>query len=115
MLTNQEIDGVLKIARKIKDSNVPNKAEYFANIFGNFKERYPMLYDMCCEPDFDMATLEYMTNMMRKINAGHLNDQEASVEVGQRMFDKYVAPLVSEAEKKGLSTEPKFNTVGEEM
>lgn len=110
MLSNDEIDGVLRIAKKIRDSQVSDKKTYFAEIFKNFKEKYPMLYDMCCEPNFDMTTLEYMTSMMRKINAGHMDDKQASVQVGQHMFDKYVAPIVSEAEKKGLSTKPSFST-----
>lgn len=43
------------------------------------------------------ATFFYMLQMRRKIEKGELTEDEASVQVGQKLFDRWVAPVLSNA------------------
>ena len=43
------------------------------------------------------ATFFYMLQMRRKIEKGELTEDEASVQVGQTLFDRWVAPVLSNA------------------
>ena len=93
----------LQIARKIRDTNVQNKENYFKDIYSNFKTKYPLLFEMCCQSNFEYENLVYMLDMMKKVNSGTHTSESASKEVGQHMFDKYVAPKID------LSKEPTIN------
>ena len=53
-----------------------------------------MLYEMCCDTNFDMERLEYMLDMMKKVDTGNMSYHDASVDVGQKLFDHYVASVV---------------------
>jgi len=99
-LTEEKIENILSIARTISESKVGNKAKYFSKIYAQFHSEYPFLFEMCCSDRFELDNLMYMMNMMRKINQGKETEETASVEVGQHMFDRYVAPLVDKLEKQ---------------
>jgi hypothetical protein len=100
-MDDKEVDHILYIAEKIKESTVRNKKEYFSHIYSNFQERFPMLYDMCCSPNFDIAHLEYMLGMIKSMNKGEHDEESASKIVGQTMFDHYVAPALEKSKGGG--------------
>lgn len=83
-------DLVIKIVRKIHESSVENKEEYFKDIYKNFKKQYPHLYSMACQKAFDMKTLEYMFDMIDQIEKKEKTQEEASVDVGKTLFSKFV-------------------------
>jgi len=59
--------------------------------FAFFAQRYPMLFAMVTKQgEFDSSSLEYFLNMREKIIANELTSDEASKQVGQDWFDKYV-------------------------
>lgn len=89
-----ELDKVYTIAHKIRTSKVENKEAYFSSIYSNFKKQYPILFEMCCSPNFDINILTYMIEKMKEVQNGENSFEETSKEVGQEMFDKYVAPHV---------------------
>jgi len=98
-MQEDEIERILEIARAISESKIANKEKHFSKIYAHFQSTYPMLFDMCCSDRFDMNTLKYMLDMMRKIHTGKETEESASIEVGQKMFDKYVGPVVEKLEK----------------
>ena len=97
--SDSEMDQVLVIAKKILNSKVEDKPKHFSDIYSNFKKRYPMLYDMCCEKDFDITHLEYMVKMIKSMNAGSFDNETASKEVGQKMFDHFVSPILQKTDE----------------
>lgn len=90
----EELERVKVIVDKVRQSNVSNKASYFANTYANFRKKYPMLYDMICSSTCDDNMLNYMLSMLEKVSNGQHTNDSASVEVGQTLFDKYVASVV---------------------
>ncbi len=56
-------------------------------------EEFPTIFDMHMEGKLD-ETFFYMLQMRRKIEKGELTEDEASRHVGQKLFDRYVAPVV---------------------
>ena len=51
------------------------------------------LFDRCIIGDINMDQFNYMINMLEKVNSGQ-NYQQASQEVGQKLVDIYVKPLI---------------------
>ncbi len=99
-LTDDDMNNILNIAETISASTVGNKQKYFAKIYPNFVKEYPFLFDMCCSDRFEMDNLVYMMDMMKKIKKGTETDETASVQVGQHIFDRYVAPVMDKLEKR---------------
>jgi len=54
---------------------------------------YPTVYEMHLEGKLD-ETFFYMLQMRRKIEKGELTEDEASKIVGQKLFDRFVGPVV---------------------
>lgn len=81
---------IKKIVQIIRESDVTDKETHFQHIYKNFKKKYPMLYSACCKNSFDMKTLEYMLDMLDKIQNNEQSQQQASIEVGQKLFSQFV-------------------------
>jgi hypothetical protein len=64
--------------------------------YPEFEKRFPFLFDKACEDDFDMDRFTFMVNMKMKIDNKEVNLEDASVKVGQVMYDTYVAPNVDD-------------------
>jgi hypothetical protein len=88
-------ESIIKIVNFIQSSDVPNKEEFFAAKYKNFKKNYPVLFDVACRPEpIDQNMLNMMIQMVSKIHNKELTQHDASVNVGQVLFDKYVDPIV---------------------
>ena len=53
------------------------------------------LFDRCIAGDLNMDQFNYMINMLKKINEGK-DYKQASTEVGQKLVDIYVSPLLND-------------------
>jgi hypothetical protein len=64
--------------------------------------RYPALFNMILDTgkNFDLQQFEMMIGMIQKVRDNKVSEQEASVEFGQKMVDKYVTPKLDNIEKK---------------
>ena len=51
------------------------------------------LFERCVKGDLNMEEFNYMVNMIEKVNAGK-DYQSVSQEVGQKLVDIYVKPLI---------------------
>jgi len=82
---------LITIINTIRETKVPNKAQHFENIYGNFKKKYPTLYEKACsDNEMDMVTLNFMLGMLGKMNNESLSQYDASAQVGQMLYDKYI-------------------------
>jgi hypothetical protein len=75
-----------------------NKKLHFDKKYPEFVQRYPILFDMCCDPRCDKQKLDYILSMYKKVENNSMTSQIASVNVGQHMFDTYVKPIVESKE-----------------
>jgi hypothetical protein len=65
---------------------------------GDFVTKYPTLFQMAVEPNFDQNKLNMMLKVMDSM-AGGMSQHQASVIVGQVLADAYIKPVV-EGKKK---------------
>ena len=95
---------ILAIVQEIKDhsGNAKDKLRYFRKKMPEFADKYPSLFQMACEPDFDIQRLSFMLNMRDNVSNQPISQHQASVRVGENLFKQYVKPLVDkqEADKK---------------
>jgi hypothetical protein len=92
-------DVILEIAKEIQDytdGGPATKKDVFEKKYPEFAKNYHMLFAMLCENGngFDMTMLQYMLNLRDKIDTDKVSFDNASKEVGQKMFDIYVKPNV---------------------
>jgi uncharacterized short protein YbdD (DUF466 family) len=57
-------------------------------------EQFPTIYEMHIEGKLDETFFE-MLKLRQKIEKGEITEDEASKMVGQKLFDRYVAPVVN--------------------
>lgn len=76
----------------IQASTVKNKETFFATQYAALKQSYPYLYNAACTTTLNMATLKFMLNMMSKVEDKTTTTHDASVEVGQRLYNEFVEP-----------------------
>jgi hypothetical protein len=65
---------------------------------GDFVEKYPELFKMAVEPNFNEQQFNLMTGLLDKM-AGGMSQHQASVIVGQSLVDRYVKPMISSKDK----------------
>ena len=53
------------------------------------------LFDRCIAGDLNIEQFNYMINMLKKVNEGK-DYKQASTEVGQKLVDIYVSPLIND-------------------
>lgn len=84
-------DQILTIVKTIRESTAVNKAQHFENIYSNFKKKYPTLFAKACSNEpMDVANLTFMLGMLQKMNNENVTQYDASAEVGQMLYDKYI-------------------------
>lgn len=70
------------------------KRKFCKSTYPDFVDRYPMLFEKVCEDDFDMTRFNYMMGLKQQILDKKETVDSASVQVGQKLFDIYVKPIV---------------------
>jgi len=55
-----------------------------------FAERYPMLFEMSTQPQFNFEHLNYFLNKRDEIINNKVSAEDASKQVGKEWFDKFV-------------------------
>jgi hypothetical protein len=58
--------------------------------YANFASRYEMLFEISCEPSFSWDNFDIMMKMRERLIDNEKSFDEASKEIGQIFFDKYV-------------------------
>ena len=96
------------VIEEIKDipSNVRETIPFrqkIATKHQTFFEKFPgiLMFVVDQGAEFDMARFDDMLNMMEQIQTGERDLDETNREMGQKYFDKYVAPKIDmDKEKK---------------
>ena len=91
-----QIDEIKSIIEEIKSSKIKNKYEVFEKKYNNFKSKYPVLFEKACDDKFDISNIYMMLKMLEGIQNNEQSQFDASAVVGQMLYDKYVAPKISD-------------------
>jgi hypothetical protein len=97
-MTNEEIIAIIETMVS-QPGSAKEKQRLFQKSFPEFTEKYPTLFQMACEPDFNMERLVYMLSMREAVSAQKISQHQASVNVGENLFQEYVKPLVEQKKK----------------
>ena len=73
-----------------------DRKSVFSKKYAYFVDRYPVLFNTACEPGFDYNRFMYMMNMLDKVAKKQFSVDDASKEVGQALYDQYVAPTIGD-------------------
>jgi hypothetical protein len=85
------VEKIKAIVTAIHNTNVENKQQYFENKYANFKKKYPKLFEMACSTEqMEISNLDFMLSMLSKMKDDSMTQHDASVQVGQFMYDKYI-------------------------
>ena len=79
---------ITKISKDSFVESMKSKYDYLYN-------KSSTLFDRCIEGDLNMEQFNYMLNMLDKVNSGK-DYQDVSKEIGQKLVDIYVKPLLKE-------------------
>ena len=82
--------------RKHKRLKTGNPSEWRRKLMEENKKLYdefPGIFDMHMDGQLD-ETFFYMLQMRHKIEKGEVTEDQASIAVGQKLFNRYVAPVV---------------------
>jgi len=83
--------------RKYKALKRSNPAEYRKKVSEEndlLYNRFPTIFEMHIEGKLDNTFFE-MLKLKRKIETGEMTEHDASVLIGQKLFDRYVGPVVN--------------------
>lgn len=89
---------IISIVEDIYKTNksVAEKKTEYNRKYPDFAEQFPVLFESCCEPDFDVARFKSMIRLRDDIQTNKTTFEQASKKVGQSLYDEYVKPHVSE-------------------
>jgi hypothetical protein len=93
-MDQEERENIQRIVNDIAGSTLVNKESYFGEKYPTFKSKYPNLFRLSCEGKIDNSNLSFMLAMLSKMENRELNQYDASAEVGQMLFSKYVEPRI---------------------
>jgi uncharacterized short protein YbdD (DUF466 family) len=83
--------------RKYRNLKTANPAEYRKKVSEEndlLFNRFPTIFEMHIEGKLDDTFFE-MLKLKRKIEKGEMTEHDASVLIGQKLFDRYVGPVVN--------------------
>jgi hypothetical protein len=90
-----DVDGI-KAARASNNLSNEDFEAAMTSKFPYLAENAKTLFSRCCTGDMDDTKINYMINMMRKVISGKKSEHDASVNIGQRLVDEYVMPLIKD-------------------
>ena len=99
----REMDHSIRKYKALKETNNELWKSKIVKENTKLYEEYPTIFDMHLKGQLD-DTFFYMLKMKRKMELGELTEDQASVAVGQKLFNRYVDPVV-----KSLPTPPSLS------
>jgi hypothetical protein len=89
----RNMDDSKKRHRALKASNVEEYMKVLTAENELLHFNFPSIFTLHAEDKLD-ATFFYMLNQKRRIEKGELTEDEASTEVGKRLYGRWVAPVI---------------------
>ena len=95
-------DEIVQIINDIVASTIPpaNKKSVFRKKYPEFIDRYPVLFDMATQPNFDMSRLQMMLRLRDSVVENNISQFDASAKVGKELYDAYVKDILPDEKKK---------------
>lgn len=90
-----DVTELRKLISEIKESKQSNKEQHFGNLYPEFKKKYPVMFKLACNGQLDKQNIEFMLTMLEQVQNKEKSQHDASVVVGQMLFDKYVDPQIN--------------------
>jgi hypothetical protein len=102
-MDNELIDIVTEIvADEIPYPSVETKLSHYRNKYPAICEKYKVLMQKACEPDFDMDKFIWMINIKKKVDTNRISAHDASVKVGQSLVDQYITPNLGDGSSHSI-------------
>lgn len=89
----REMDHSMRRHKGLKTTNPPEYRKKLADDNQVLYNQFPTIFEMHIEGKLDQTFFE-MLKMRRKVELGEMTDDEASKIVGQKLFDRFVDPVV---------------------
>jgi uncharacterized short protein YbdD (DUF466 family) len=90
----REMDASMRKYRNLKTSNPSEYRKKVSEENDLLYNRFPTIFEMHIEGKLDDTFFE-MLKLKRKIEKGEMTEHDASVLIGQKLFDRYVGPVVN--------------------
>ena len=90
----REMDASMRRHRLTKKVNPEKFFEKVMNENKSLYEAFPSVFEMHLEGKLD-ATFFEMLKLRQKIEKGEMTEDDASKIIGQKLFDRYVGPVVN--------------------
>lgn len=92
------INRIKNINIKIFSKTLDEKEQYFYDNHKDLMEKYPFIvYQICSGGDLSM--LDIMLEELQKVEDGRKTNEQADVEMGEYLAEKYVSPLIKKINK----------------
>jgi hypothetical protein len=89
----------IEIKEKVADGQ---SREVIQEVYADFAEKYPKLFEACLNPDFPLDFLEYMLQMKHVVTSSNMSIDDADKVVYGKLQEKYVTPFIpNHPTKKG--------------
>jgi hypothetical protein len=89
---------VRDMIRKVETLQKEGKTlEEIRNEVKDFVTNYPRLFEMVTRPGYDKSQVRTMLAMLDRMGSGELSQHQASMIVGQKVFNTYVTPSLKNA------------------
>ena len=90
------LDVVKKVKADAEASDLPfdQLKNTLEKKYPDFSLRYRSIFYSTLENKMDLTTLEYMVNMAQQVKNKNKTQHDASVEVGQKLVDDFVRPVL---------------------
>lgn len=89
----RDMDESMRKYKSLKETNFDLYKEKIASENKLLYEEFPTVYEMHMEGKLDETFFE-MLKLRRKVEKGELTDDEASKLIGQKLFDRFVTPVI---------------------
>jgi hypothetical protein len=89
----RDMDESMRKYKSLKESNFELYKQSITDENKTLYEEFPTIFEMHIEGKLDETFFE-MLKLRRKVEKGELTDDEASKLIGQKLFDRYVAPII---------------------
>lgn len=79
----------------------PNETKYrLTDAYSEFSLKYTVIFLKTLEGELDMDQFSYMIDMASKVNDDKITNHDASVEIGEKLVNQYVKPILGKLKKK---------------
>jgi hypothetical protein len=102
LLYVKSLQKFLHLNKTLKDSNPTLFQQRLQEKYGEFRERYPTLFQLIIDnpAQFEERRLVEMLRMRERVSNSNISYENASIQIGQRYFDEFVKPIVDTTGKK---------------